>query len=177
MRGTYSVSRPIFMHADRVRLAEKFDNLPLSIIEDIPANGKSLTCKVIDLDDVRQDLKLFLNFARAMNESNFGFKVFDWPLSVNWNTYGVGNEYKSHIDFNPGGSACDIKLTVLADLSTEPYTGGEMEIFWEGRHHVVHEFGPGTMMVFPSFIHHAIKPIKSGTRRSLSMWWQGPNWA
>jgi PKHD-type hydroxylase len=173
----YNVSLPVYKHADRVRLSNKFDSLKSSIIEDVPANGKNLKCNVIDLTpDVKDDLKLFLDFARWTNESYFGFHTFDWPLSVNWNTYGVGNEYLYHVDFTGSGFTNDIKLTVIADLSTEPYEGGELEIYWEGREHVIREFGPGTILVFPSFIHHRVKPVKEGVRKSLSMWWTGPSW-
>ena len=177
MKFPFNISKPLYKHPDRLRLSNKFDQMKSDYMRDNPAVGKNLDCKVIDLTpEIESDLSTFLKFTRWTNENLFGFKVHDLPLSVNWNTYGVGNEYPYHVDFTDMGSACDIKLTAIVDLSHEAYDGGEFEFFWMGQEFLIKEFGPGTVLVFPSFIHHRVRPVKSGVRKSLSMWLTGPNW-
>ena len=34
----------------------------------------------------------------------------------------------------------------------------------------------GTVLVFPSFIMHGVKPVTKGTRKSLVSWIEGPTW-
>lgn len=178
MKQCYNLTPPLYSLEERKRLVSKFDSIQSSIIEDSPAFGKKLNVKVIDLtNDVKNELQHFLRFARWSNEQVFGFKCHDFPLSVNWNTYGVGMEYPFHIDWNEEGMMADIKLTAIADLSDEEYKGGELEIYWQGHNHVIEEFVAGSILIFPSFVHHRVRPVTKGVRRSLSMWWTGPNWS
>ena len=38
-------------------------------------------------------------------------------------------------------------------------------------------FAPkGSIVVFPSYIQHCVTPVKSGVRKSLVCWWNGPSY-
>lgn len=74
------------------------------------------------------------------------------------------------------------KLSVTCQLNDKSeYTGGELEFDFKDYapnkrkkkiHEVVcKEIGPvGSIVVFPSFVWHRVKPVTSGTRYSLVMW-------
>jgi PKHD-type hydroxylase len=56
------------------------------------------------------------------------------------------------------------------------YTGGELEIKTsENKIIKIGKQPRGTMMVFPSFLQHRVKPVTSGTRHTLVMWARGEN--
>jgi len=71
------------------------------------------------------------------------------------------------------------KLSIIVSL-TDPkkYTGGELEIELPGKKNKINtlKLKRGTIVVFPSFIWHRVKPVKSGERNSLVNWIIGKPW-
>tara|TARA_R110000796_G_scaffold3249_1_gene12699 strand:- start:2492 stop:3073 length:582 start_codon:yes stop_codon:yes gene_type:complete len=71
------------------------------------------------------------------------------------------------------------KLSIIVSL-TDPkkYTGGELEIELPGKKKKINtlKLKRGTIVVFPSFIWHRVKPVKSGERNSLVNWIIGKPW-
>jgi len=69
------------------------------------------------------------------------------------------------------------KLSVTIQLSDPAdYTGGEFEF-----ESTIDQLPPehteqGTILIFPSFYKHQVKPVTSGTRHSLVTWIEGPHW-
>ena len=66
----------------------------------------------------------------------------------------------------------------------DSYEGGELEITVpnpkeEDEISVIDlkAFKPGTMLVFPSFIWHRVKPVTKGTRKVLVGWVLGNQWS
>jgi PKHD-type hydroxylase len=70
----------------------------------------------------------------------------------------------------------DIKFTSILNLSTKPYTGGELTLFLGNEVLVDMLNTPGSLIVFPSFYYHKVSKVTSGERCTLSSWWYGPNW-
>jgi PKHD-type hydroxylase len=69
------------------------------------------------------------------------------------------------------------KLSVTVQLSdSKDYTGGELE--FDLRHNKENKAKhicragkeKGTIIVFPSFVWHRVRPVKKGTRKSLVIW-------
>lgn len=168
----------LYKHGKRVELLERMLNSkPTEQWMDVPAPGKKVAVRPITTELFSEDLKDMINACRWANEEWFGYEVFErLPITMNLNTYGVGDEYAMHVDFKPKGSPAAAKLTCILNLSTEPYEGGEFEIYWEGKVKTLDSFMPGHLLVFPSFIHHRVAPIKEGTRHSLTLWLSGPAW-
>jgi predicted 2-oxoglutarate/Fe(II)-dependent dioxygenase YbiX len=53
-----------------------------------------------------------------------------------------------------------------------PHRGGD-----EKRYHVCEEIRPrGSIIIFPSFVHHCVTPVTRGTRYSLVLWTLGEPW-
>jgi len=69
----------------------------------------------------------------------------------------------------------DTKLTVLVNLSTEKYEGGEFQIN-NGDPKIVKEFTePGDVLMFQSIILHKVNPVTQGVRKSLTFFLNGPS--
>ena len=61
----------------------------------------------------------------------------------------------------------------MSILLNDDYTGGELEIKEDGRNSEMPNT-IGTIIVFPSYFTHRVKPVKKGTRYSLVAWLGGP---
>lgn len=112
------------------------------------------------------------------NHSFFGLDLYKMTgyECVNYNKYSetVHGEYGWHSDGHHE-DIFDLKLTVVLNLSTEPYEGGRLELFLGEEKHVVEMDKPGTLIIFPSFTQHRVTPVTKGERTTLSMWIKGPN--
>lgn len=105
--------------------------------------------------------------------------------------YGDRNHYNWHIDsMYKEGMETIRKITAIIQLSDESeYEGGDFELaqtFDCNDEHI--EFDTeiinmnniikqkGSILLFPSFLFHRVKPITSGVRRTLVCWFHGPKW-
>lgn len=90
--------------------------------------------------------------------------------------YNVGDKYDWHIDsLFQEGSDVERKLTVIIQMSeSEEYEGGDLELMLEKVPDKETLRRKGTILIFPSFIHHRVTPITKGTRKSFVGWIRGP---
>jgi len=116
---------------------------------------------------------------------------WDWSEPCQFTKYGVGQYYGWHCDSyeNPYDGSKDInwkgkirKLSVTISLSDpKDYDGGNLEfdfrntVDWEtDKNNSIREVGEirprGSIVVFPSFLWHRVKPVTRGTRYSLVLW-------
>ena len=69
------------------------------------------------------------------------------------------------------------KLSVTVQLSSpDEYEGGEFEFDGDIDQLPPEHKEKGTVLVFPSFYRHRVKPITKGVRKSLVAWFEGPHW-
>ena len=97
---------------------------------------------------------------------------------MNHNTYSSKNKgcYNYHADGSPYEKEYTLKLTVLLNLSTEKYKGGDFYI-WDGEDVRIKQFNkPGALLVFPSYFPHKVTPVTEGKRTTLVLWKKGPWW-
>ena len=84
--------------------------------------------------------------------------------------YGLHND----IDWN-SNQPFDRKLSISILLSDpKEFDGGELtfsEVTNEGI-----EWQKGSVLCFPSYLHHSVSPVTRGTRKSLVAWFSGPRW-
>jgi len=117
-------------------------------------------------------------FARIANRNAFGFNV-DYLNDIQYTTYHSheNGKYDWHCDtFWGNPTPYDRKISVVIQLSDpSEYEGGDFEV---DNHHPQlpkEEIrAKGTVIVFPSFLHHRVTPVTSGVRRSLVSWIEGP---
>ena len=120
--------------------------------------------------------------AHYINEANRNFFNFDlegWADSIQYTEYkGKNTHYAWHYDssdaaFVSGGVR---KLSISLLLSDpEDYEGGELQLLHPGEKRMV-TFKPnlGQAIIFPSYLQHRVRPLKSGNRFSLVGWYGGP---
>lgn len=143
---------------------------------DTPGKDKNTHTKVVDTLLLEKDLDKFFRSIRFLNERYFGFKLFDRnPETINVNNYTVGKQYPLHKDSADSGTLHDLKLTAILNISNDSYTGGEFDLFLGDFYEILDISNPGTLLVFPSFTYHRVRPVLSGKRTTLSVWMDGPN--
>lgn len=114
---------------------------------------------------------VYTKLQRLVGEAN---KIYKFDLQgmemLQVAEYRPREYYKSHMDLGPG-MAKFRKLSVVVQL-TDPreYTGGELLCHQPS---VVCPKARGTVLIFPSFVHHEVMPVTSGIRHSLAGWFTG----
>ena len=113
----------------------------------------------------------------ANKNSNWNFQI-DSCESMQITRYRKGGHYKFHPDGNgftkeisnnkfTNGKTRKLSMTIVL---SEDYEGGEFEFF--GDNQLIKE-KIGTVIVFPSYIVHKVRPVTKGTRYSLVVWFCG----
>jgi len=130
-------------------------------------------------------------FVRVANH-NSGWN-FQWDVSehAQFTKYKLNQFYDWHCDSwkEPYNEGHDLKgkirkLSVTCSLSDpKDYKGGEFEFKFQNdkdgddHNQICTEIIPkGSIVVFPSFTYHRVKPVTEGTRYSLVMWNCGDPW-
>lgn len=119
-----------------------------------------------------------MTFVYSSNRTNFGVDIVA-PFDVQFTEYHASKNghYDWHQDvWLESPRPYDRKLSVVVQLS-EPteYGGGEFEFF--GLQAPGAKFAPrGSLLIFPSFLQHCVRPVDRGTRLSLVTWVEGPRW-
>ena len=88
------------------------------------------------------------------------------------NCYETGGFMKEHIDnihHSHGQKTGYPHLTSLIFLNDD-YEGGDLILYDGGTM----KQNKGSMVFFPSYLHHKVSPVTKGTRYSLVMWFLGP---
>ena len=108
----------------------------------------------------------------SLNKKFFQFDIFGLNEGFQFTNYKApSDKYGKHID-----RAYDFlvrKLSLSIQL-TEPkeYEGGEL-ILYEDEKGIEMKKEQGTLVLFPSFILHEVKPVTKGERNSLVAWVTG----
>ncbi len=134
--------------------------------------------RVAWLTDNQHVLDMLYNFVDAANRNAFHVSIYK-QADIQYTEYlgSEGGHYSWHhdIDWNRN-DGLDRKISVTVQLSDpSEYEGGGF-LFNETQ-------GPdesckqkGTVLVFPSYLQHAVEPVTRGIRRSLVAWFEGPKW-
>jgi PKHD-type hydroxylase len=114
---------------------------------------------------------LFNHALWANNNAKWNFDV-RYPQAVQIGKYDKDSHYDWHEDWFPlDDSGEDLRKISVVCLLNDPseFTGGEFQ-FKLGRAEETVELKQGTIIAFPSFILHRIKPVTSGMRVSAVCW-------
>ena len=123
----------------------------------------------------------------SMANTNAGWNfIWDWSESCQFTKYKKGQYYDWHCDswnkpyVKEGPTKGKIrKLSVTLTLSDpKTYKGGELEFDFKqhdpdqkSEPKICKEIVPkGSLVVFPSFVWHRVKPVTKGVRYSLVIW-------
>ena len=79
------------------------------------------------------------------------------------------------LKFDKEGIEMERKLSISLLLSDpDEYEGGELEFRYYDKNYAFVKPDAGTGVIFPSWLPHRVHPVKSGIRRSLVAWMDGP---
>ena len=117
-------------------------------------------------------------FVHSSNRTNFGVDIVA-PFEIQFTEYRAASNdhYDWHQDvWLESPRPYDRKLSVVVQLSAPgDYTGGEFAFF--GLESPGAKFAArGSLLIFPSYLQHCVRPVSSGVRRSLVTWVEGPRW-
>jgi len=176
---------------------DKQQNVAITSQEEKKGKKKFSKKEIKDLKKVRDSNIVWLNDQWIYDEilpyihtanKNAGWDFqFDWSESCQFTIYKENQHYQWHCDSyekpynNPNnlnfhGKIRKISLSIsLSDPKN--YKGGELEFDFrnrsDGKSAIKEciEIKPrGSIVIFPSFIWHRVKPVISGTRYSLVIW-------
>ena len=168
------------------------DNLDKDKIKELKTKRDS---QVVWLDErwIYSLIQPCVNIANKNAGWNF---MWDYSEHPQFTKYGKGQYYGWHADgspqpYNRPGHPTHNKIrklsTVLSLCNKSEYTGGELEIYPRQtdpdkkipKNDIiqVEEMGhKGSVVVFPSFVWHRIKPVTKGLRYSVPNWHLGSPW-
>lgn len=112
---------------------------------------------------------------KEANQQFYRTDLFGFTEKLQITKYEKGNFQNWHMDMGHGGYSIR-KLTFSIQLSApEDYEGGEFEVL---AYYDPMGFSKdqGTIIVFPTYVVHRVKPVTKGTRYSLIGWIGGPHY-
>lgn len=114
------------------------------------------------------------------NESVYGFDLHGFLETSIYLRYDSNEKgkYDFHMDVGGAAPSCFRKLSCTI-LVNDDYEGGELIFNGVGKNHdgtdIIHyPKTAGTIIFFPSYLMHAVKPVTKGTRYSIVTWIHGP---
>jgi|SRR6056300_1447571 len=140
---------------------------------------KNISTKIISLEKINHFKKVqsIVNAAYTANNRNYGYILYPPNLTDTFlhNTYSSENlgNYDWHID-ESRSYVYDIKFTLLINISTEKYEGGDFFIFENNEKQVSEFSNPGDVIMFKSYLNHKVSPVTKGVRKSLAFFIEGP---
>lgn len=117
--------------------------------------------------------ELLYQLITSINERYYGFDL-KGIIPADFIEYHADfGRFDWHDDYAYVGSDKIRKITMIVQLSdSSDYEGGDLETFAHGPTAVPRD--RGTVVAFPPFVPHRVKPVTKGVRRSLVVWATGP---
>ena len=132
---------------------------------------------------IYKEIQPYIHQANRNAEWNF---EWDWSEACQFTEYKVGQYYDWHCDSysepynhpkNPNSHGKQRKLSMTVSLThPDEYEGGDLEFDFRNsdvgsQPRVCEEIRKkGSVIIFPSFVWHRVKPVTKGTRHSLVCW-------
>ena len=135
------------------------------------------TVKTIEYGKVKHLVGGLVNHAYHHAQHSFGYDMFG-PTdheTLLWNTYSDEDKdfYTWHFD-ESNNAVHDIKLSLLINLSPEPFEGGEFQTYCYDIDEHPDYNKSGSAIMFKSHFNHRVLPVTKGTRKTLAMFMCGP---
>ena len=122
-----------------------------------------------------------LGWMQLVNRNRFGFEGMEMHEAGQYSEYSKGDFYNWHMDVGvnatPTPPVRKISMSLLLNDPKE-FEGGELEIFsrsfsGDTNDNFVFKLKQGQALFFASFHVHRVRPITSGKRKALVMWFGG----
>lgn len=131
------------------------------------------------LTDQKWVLDTLFDFVDQANQAAFNAHIYK-KADIQFTEYHASENghYSWHHDIHwDRNDGLDRKLSVTVQLSDPgDYEGGDFQFSETQSPDLEQSKVKGTVLVFPSYLQHAVSPVTSGVRRSLVAWVEGPQW-
>tara|TARA_X000001388_G_scaffold61205_1_gene46706 strand:- start:188 stop:826 length:639 start_codon:yes stop_codon:yes gene_type:complete len=120
------------------------------------------------------------NFQWDWNE-NAQFTEYKKGQFYDWHMDSWAEPYKSNAGKDFAGKIRKLSSVLLLSQPGKDFEGGEFEMDFsnggsEGKRIITEINTKGSLIVFPSFVKHRVRPVTKGTRYSMPMWHLGEPW-
>lgn len=120
-----------------------------------------------------------MQMAVEANDTLWHFDLTTAPEFIQYTEYHASDngKYEWHQDIGPHELSVR-KVSITVQLSDDyEYDGGDLKFFMGGEtiegNTVDAPRGIGTVVIFPSYMYHAVKPVTQGVRKSFVLWLGG----
>jgi len=123
-------------------------------------------------DDLEWVFRKITDVVLFLNNKYFNFDIFWLNEGLQFTNYKApSDKYEKHVDRAQGILVRKLSLSIQL---TDPkdYEGGELFLY-EDKKGLEMSKEQGTLVLFPSFILHEVKPVTKGERNSLVSWVTG----
>ena len=149
------------------------------------SNSSIRNSKICFLEYYEEINKLFTKMILEYNRLYSGWNYdIDWIEDIQVTRYSEGDFYDWHVDASSrnivrNGKESNRKISVTVFLNDpEEYDGGEFDLeLYSPKNNVRYKsfkLSKKSMVVFPSDKWHRVRPVTSGVRKSLVIWFVGP---
>jgi len=153
-----------------IELAQERPGETGQIEKPVSENIRESSVRFIEAD--KNSEWIFKKLYKAVVEANRGFRFHLAglePLQVA--NYSEGGHYDWHLDLG-SEQYTKRKLSASVQLCDDSsYEGGELE--FKGIKNAEVPRGVGSLVIFPSYLLHRVKPVTRGLRQSLVVWVNG----
>lgn len=113
----------------------------------------------------------------TLNETRFKVSISEYCTENDFVEYNVDGKFEQHKDVLWPVSVFDHDKNPVRKLTTvvllnDDFTGGKLALWSKGERYSF-TFEPGDVVTFPSYIHHKVDPVLSGTRYTAVSWSYG----
>lgn len=120
-----------------------------------------------------------MQMAVEANDTLWHFDLTSAPEAIQYTEYHASDngKYEWHQDIGPHDLSIR-KVSITVQLSDDyDYDGGDLKFFMGGEtiedNTIDAPRGIGTVVIFPSYMYHAVKPVTRGVRKSFVLWLGG----
>lgn len=116
-------------------------------------------------------------FIADSNQKHFGFDITALQ-NIQYTEYHEKDSgtYGDHLDWAPRTiTARKLSMSIQLTEGTD-YKGGDLHLKFNSLDPKIASREKGDGILFPSWILHGVTPVTQGTRKSLVIWVEGPEW-
>jgi len=123
-------------------------------------------------DDLGWVFKKITDIVLNLNDRFFQFNIFGLNEGLQFTNYKApSDKYKKHVDREVDSVIRKLSLSIQLTDPKE-YQGGEL-LLYENEKGIEMKKEQGTLILFPSYTLHEVKPVTKGERNSLVSWVTG----
>ena len=133
---------------------------------------QSKICWLYASDDLEWVFRKITDIVLNLNDRFFQFDIFGLNEGLQFTNYKApSDKYDKHIDRSLDFTIRKLSLSIQLTNPKE-YKGGELYLY-EDEKGTEMKKEQGTLILFPSYILHEVKPVTKGERNSLVSWVTG----